>query len=54
MRDILHAVAAAVVITVAALCTLVQLGHATQAFDDLGSDQHGVIQQVGSSTGHRH
>jgi hypothetical protein len=52
MRDILHAFAAAAVMTVAALCTLVQLSNANQAFDHLGHDQHDVIQQVGSSTGH--
>jgi hypothetical protein len=51
MRDVLHAVAAAAVIAVAALCTLVQLSDAHRAFDRLGDDQPGVIQPVGHQTG---
>lgn len=52
MRDILHAFAAAAVLAVAALCTLVQLSDANQAFENLGHDDHAVIQQVSSGTGH--
>ncbi|HEU5035502.1 MAG TPA: hypothetical protein VFT70_00745 [Nocardioides sp.] len=50
MRDVLHAAAAAAVIAVAALCTLVQLSDANRAFDRLGHDEQVLIQQVGSST----
>ncbi|MGY2703614.1 MULTISPECIES: hypothetical protein [unclassified Nocardioides] len=53
MRDILHAFAAAAVIAVAALCTMVQLSDANHAFDHLGHDEQSVIQQVSSDTGHR-
>jgi hypothetical protein len=51
MRDILHAFAAAAVIAVAALCTLVQLSDVSSGFDRLGHDEQ-VIQQVSSDTGH--
>ena len=54
MRDILHAVAAAAVIAVAMLCTMVQLSDANRAFDRLGHDERVVIQQVSSDTGHHH
>jgi hypothetical protein len=53
MRDILHAVAAALVIAVAALCTLVQLSDADHAFDRLGHDEQAVIQPASSHTQHR-
>lgn len=57
MRDILHAFAAAAVILVAALCTLVQLSDVSNGFDRLGHDEN-TIQQVSSTTGgghhHRH
>lgn len=53
MRDILHAMVAAVVIAVAALCTLVQLSDANHAFDRLGQDEQSVVRQVSSDTGHR-
>jgi hypothetical protein len=52
MRDILHAAAAAAVIAVAALCTMVQLSDANHAFDRLGHDERVVIQQVSSDSGH--
>jgi hypothetical protein len=52
MRDILHAFAAAAVIAVAALCTLVQLSDVSNGFDRLGHDDQPVIQQVSSGTGH--
>ena len=54
MRDILHAVAAAAVIAVAALCLLVQLSDANRAFDRLGHDERVVIQQVSNDTGQHH
>ena len=54
MKDILHAVAAAAVIAIATLCTMVQLSDANRAFDRLGHDEHVVIQQVDSSTGQHH
>ena len=54
MRDILHAVAAAAVIAVAALCLLVQLSDANRAFDRLGHDERVVIQQVSNDTGQQH
>ena len=51
MREILHAIAATVVIAVAALCALVQLSDANRAFDRLGHEQT-VIQQVSTDSGH--
>ncbi|GAA1141029.1 hypothetical protein GCM10009606_20610 [Nocardioides aquiterrae] len=53
MRDVLHAVGAAAVIAVAALCTLVQLSDANHAFDRLGHDDRAVIQQVSSDADHQ-
>jgi hypothetical protein len=47
MRDILHAAVLAVVLAVAALCTLVQLSDVQHAFDQLSQDE-GVIQPVSS------
>lgn len=54
MRDILHAVAGAAVIAVAALCLLVQLSDANRAFDRLGHDERAVIQQASTDTGQHH
>ncbi len=53
MRDILHGFAAAAVIAVAALCTLVQLSDVSNGFDRLGQDEQ-TIQQVSHGTGHHH
>jgi hypothetical protein len=50
MRDILHAVVLALVLAVAALCTLVQLGDVQHAVDRLSQDE-GVIQPVSSDRG---
>lgn len=54
MRDILHAVVAAAVIAVAALCLMVQLSDANRAFDRLGNDERVAIQQVSSDPGQHH
>ena len=51
MREILHALALAVVVAVAALCTLVQLSDVDHAVDQLGRDEQSVIRQVSSDTG---
>lgn len=47
MRDILHAAVLAMVLAIAALCTLVQLSDVQHAFDQL-SDDESVIQPVSS------
>ena len=53
MREVLHAFAAALVIAVATVCTLVQLGDADRAIDRIGARDDGVIQQVGHTSGGR-
>ena len=53
MRDVLHAFAAALVIAVATVCALVQLGDADRAIDRIGARDDGVIQQVGHTSGGR-
>lgn len=47
MREILHILVTAVVVTVAAVCTLVQLSDADQALERFNGDPT-VIQQMGS------
>lgn len=51
MRDILHAAALAVILAVAALCTLVQLSDVQHAFDQLSQDESSLIQPVSSGPG---
>lgn len=46
MRDVLHAIATALVITIAALCTIVQVADVQHALDQLRHDES-VVQQVG-------
>jgi hypothetical protein len=46
MRDVLHIFGSAIVIAVAALCTLVQLSDADHAIDRLSHDDGAVVQQV--------
>jgi len=53
MREVLHAFAAAAVLVVAALCTLVQLSNVSNGFDRLGQHEQTVIQQVSSDAGHQ-
>lgn len=50
MRDILHAATLAVVLAIAALCTLVQLSDVQHAFDQLSHDET-VIAPVSSESG---
>ncbi len=45
MRDVLHAIATALVIAVAALCTMVQVADVQHAFDRLQHDES-AVQQV--------
>lgn len=52
MRDILHAVALALVLFVAAVCTLVQLSDVEGAVDRLQHDD-AAVQQVSSDAGGR-
>jgi hypothetical protein len=46
MRDVLHAIATALVITIAALCTIVQVADVQHALDQLRHDDS-AVQQVG-------
>ena len=46
MRDLIQVFLTAVVVAVAALCTLVQLTDANDAMDRLGDDGQPVVQQV--------
>jgi hypothetical protein len=50
MRDVLHAIATALVIAIAALCTIVQLADVQHGLDRLRHDDS-VVQQVGHDTG---
>jgi hypothetical protein len=47
MRDVLHIFASAIVIAVAAVCTLVQVSDVDHAIDRLHDDGGAVVQQVG-------
>jgi len=48
MREIMHVLVAAVVVTVAAVCTLVQLSDADRAMDNFNSDR-ATVQQMSSA-----
>lgn len=47
MREIMHVLVAAVVVTVGAVCTLVQLSDADRAMDNFNNDQ--AVVQMSSS-----
>ena len=50
MREMMHFLAMALVVLVAAVCVLVQVGQADRAFSNLHQDDRGSIQQVSSDT----
>lgn len=54
MRDVLHGIATALVIAIAAICTMAQLADVQHGLDRLQHDES-TVQQVdrGHDTGHR-
>ncbi|CAI9414177.1 hypothetical protein [Nocardioides sp. T2.26MG-1] len=52
MRDVLHAIATAIVVAIATFCTIVQVTDVQHALERLRHDD-GVVQQVGHDTGRR-
>ena len=53
MREMLHAVAMTLIVTLAAVFTLVQLSDVDNAINHLGDDEPSVIQPVDSTTSGR-
>ncbi len=53
MRDVLHGIATALVIAIAALCTIVQISDVQHAVDRLRHDDS-AVQQVGPSHAGQH